>query len=112
MDCIFCKIAAREIPAEVVFEDEFVFAFRDINPVAPTHILIVPKMHYNSLANLTEADAPLAARLLLTAARLARREGLDENGYRVVSNIGSDGGQSVAHLHLHLIGGRKLKWEQ
>lgn len=111
MDCIFCKIIHGEIPSAKVYEDETLFAFRDIQSVAPVHILLVPKQHFGSLAELTEADAPLAAKLLLTAARIAEAEGLAADGYRVVTNVGRDGGQSVAHLHLHIIGGRPLQWE-
>jgi len=110
LDCIFCKIINGAIPCTKVYEDEALFAFRDIQPAAPVHILLVPKRHYSSLADLTETDAPLTARLLLTAARIADAEGLAADGYRVVTNIGRDGGQSVAHLHLHILGGRPLQW--
>ncbi len=108
-DCLFCRIAAGEIPAAKVHEDDLVFAIRDINPQAPTHALVMPIAHVASAADLTEADAPLLGRLFAVAAELARRDGLD-GGWRLVSNVGSDGGQSVAHLHLHLLGGRAMGW--
>ena len=109
--CLFCRIVAGEIPADKVHEDEHVLAFRDINPQAPTHILVIPKTHIESAADLGHGseDAALSGRLLATTAELARREGL-ERGWRVVTNVGSDGGQSVQHLHLHLLGGRRLTW--
>ena len=106
-NCLFCKILAGEIPSSKVYEDEYVYAFRDINPQAPTHILVIPKHHVASLACVDEAtDAELAA--CLRAIRLiAAQEGL-ENGFRVVSNAGEDAGQAVHHLHLHVLGGRRL----
>jgi histidine triad (HIT) family protein len=108
-DCLFCRIAAGEVPATKVHEDDLVFAIRDINPQAPTHVLVMPLAHVVSAADLTEADGPLLGRLFSVAAELARREGLD-GGWRLVSNVGPDGGQSVAHLHLHLLGGRPMTW--
>ena len=108
-DCLFCRIAAGEIPATKVHEDDLVFAIRDINPQAPTHVLVMPLAHVVSAADLTEADAPLLGRLFSVAAGLARSEGLD-GGWRLVSNVGPDGGQSVAHLHVHLLGGRPMTW--
>jgi histidine triad (HIT) family protein len=108
-DCLFCRIAAGEIPATKVHEDDLVFAIRDINPQAPTHVLVMPRAHVVSAADLAEADAPLLGRLFSVAAALARSEGLDD-GWRLVSNVGPDGGQSVAHLHLHLLGGRPMTW--
>jgi histidine triad (HIT) family protein len=107
---IFEKIIAREIPADIVFEDELVLAFRDINPMAPTHVLIVPK---KSIARLSEAgaeDEKLLGHLLLKAGEVARQLGLDRGGYRLVINNGKDGGESVPHLHCHLLGGRGLAW--
>ena len=109
VDCLFCRVAAGEIPATKIHEDDLVFAIRDINPQAPTHILVMPLAHVASAADLTEADAPLLGRLFSVAAELARREGLD-GGWRLVSNVGSDGGQSVTHLHVHLLGGRSMDW--
>lgn len=108
--CLFCRIVAGDIPATVVHDDDDVLAFRDIEPRAPTHILVIPKSHVASVAALTAESALLAGRLLVTAARIAETEGLAANGYRVVSNVGSWGGQSVDHLHLHLMGGRSFTW--
>ena len=108
-DCLFCRIVAGEIPATKVHEDDLVIAIRDINPQAPTHVLVIPVAHVASAADLTEADGPLLGRLFAVAADLARREGLD-GGWRLVSNVGADGGQSVDHLHVHLLGGRPMTW--
>lgn len=109
-DTIFGKIIRREIPATIVYETETVLAFRDINPVAPVHVLVIPKHGIQSLAHAGVDDAALLGDLMLAAAEVARREGLEEGGYRVVTNIGSDGGQTVFHLHLHVIGGRAMEW--
>jgi histidine triad (HIT) family protein len=108
-DCLFCRIVAGEIPATKVYEDDLVIAIRDVNPQAPTHLLVMPIAHVASAADLTDADASLAGRLFAVAAELARREQLD-GGWRLVSNVGPDGGQSVDHLHLHLLGGRRMGW--
>jgi histidine triad (HIT) family protein len=108
-DCLFCRMVRGEIPATKVHEDDLVLAIRDINPQAPTHILLLPTAHIASAADLTEADAPLLGRLFATAAELARRDGLDD-GWRLVSNVGAQGGQSVGHLHVHLLGGRDMRW--
>jgi histidine triad (HIT) family protein len=108
-DCLFCKIVAGSIPVKRVFEDDLCLSFPDIHPQAPTHLLIVPKQHIVSLAHAEWADAPLLGHLFETAADLARRSGLDR-GYRVVVNTGPAGGQSVDHLHLHLLGGRPMIW--
>ena len=108
--CLFCRIIAGDIPSDSVHEDELVLAFNDINPVAPVHQLIIPKRHIESVADLTETDAELLGRLFAVTAELARKAGLPETGYRVVTNVGDDGGQSVPHLHLHLIGGRGMAW--
>jgi histidine triad (HIT) family protein len=108
-DCLFCRIAAGEIPATVVHRDDTIVAIRDINPQAPTHILVMPVAHIASAADLTADDAPLLGRLFQTAADLARSEGLD-NGWRLVANTGPEGGQTVPHLHLHLLGGRPMRW--
>ncbi len=108
-DCLFCRIAAGEIPATKVHEDDLVLAIRDINPQAPTHVLVLPLAHIASAADLVEADGPLLGRLFAVAARIARDEGLG-GGWRLVTNVGSDAGQSVDHLHLHLLGGRPMTW--
>ena len=107
-DCIFCKIIAGEIPSQRVYEDEFVFAFRDISPQAPVHVLIVPKEHIvSSVADISPENSHLAAKCLEAAAKIAAGEGLG-SGFRVISNSGQDGGQTVFHLHFHLLGGRHL----
>ncbi|MGB0639350.1 MAG: histidine triad nucleotide-binding protein [Myxococcota bacterium] len=107
---IFQKIIDGEIPADKVFEDERVLAFRDIHPQAPVHVLVIPKKPIVSLADADEEDRDLMGHMLLVAAEVARAEGLEKAGYRVVTNIGSDGGQSVGHIHLHVLGGRSLGW--
>ena len=107
-DCLFCRIAAREIPARIVHEDADVVAFHDIAPQAPAHVLVVPRRHVASLADAGAGDRPLLGTLLGAAAEIAGREGLD--AYRVVINNGEGAGQSVFHLHLHLLGGRRLGW--
>ena len=109
-DCLFCRIAAGLIPADRLHDDELVVAFRDIAPRAPTHILLVPRRHIVSAASLTEVDGPLLGRLFATAAELARTEGVADGGYRIVSNVGRWGGQTVDHLHFHLMGGRPFQW--
>jgi histidine triad (HIT) family protein len=109
-DCLFCRIGSGEIPSDRVYEDETVFAFRDIAPRAPTHILIVPKRHVGSVDALEPGDEPLAGHLILVAAQIARDESIAANGYRIVSNVGRWGGQTVDHLHLHLMGGRSFSW--
>ena len=108
-DCLFCRIAAREIPSAVVYEDQEIFAFRDIAPQMPTHILIVPKVHLEGLDSLTEEHAALVGRIPVVAAKLAREHGLAERGYRLVVNWGPDAGQTVFHLHAHLLGGGPMK---
>ncbi|HOB87592.1 MAG TPA: histidine triad nucleotide-binding protein [Bacillota bacterium] len=107
-DCIFCKIAGGQLETELVYEDSEIVAFKDINPQAPVHLLIIPRRHVPSLLDLQEDDADLAGRLLLTANRLARTFKIDQSGYRVLTNCGKDAGQAVSHLHLHLLGGRPL----
>jgi histidine triad (HIT) family protein len=108
--CLFCRIVADEIPSTRVFEDDLVIAFRDITPRAPTHILLIPRRHIASAADLVEADGPLLGRLFAVAADVARSEGIADSGYRLVSNVGRWGGQSVDHLHFHLMGGRSFDW--
>jgi len=109
-DTLFARIARGEIPAQIVYQDEAVTAFHDINPVAPTHILIVPNKIIPTMNDATDDDAALLGRLLLTAQKLARQTGIAEGGYRLVLNCNPDGGQSVYHLHIHLLGGRKMTW--
>ena len=106
-NCLFCRIIKGEIPSAKVYEDEYVFAFRDINPQAPVHVLVVPKKHVDSAAEIDGENSVYAAKCFEAIAKIARAEGL-ENGFRVVNNCGSDGGQTVMHLHYHLIGGVKL----
>ena len=110
MATIFDKIIAREIPADIVYEDEHVLAFRDINPQAPVHVLFIPKRAVATLNELQPGDEALVGRLALAAAAYARREGFADNGYRVVMNCNADGGQTVFHIHLHLLAGRAMHW--
>ncbi len=109
-NCLFCKIADGQIPGDIVYSDEDVVAFKDINPKAPVHILIIPRRHIPSIADVTPEDGPLLGIMFSVAAKLAHKLGIDEGGYRVVSNVGRDAGQSVFHLHFHLLGGRKFAW--
>jgi len=108
MDCVFCQIVAGKIPSETLYQDEEVIAFRDINPLAPTHVLIIPKRHVASLAQLTDDEMPLIGHMARVANQLAREEGVAESGYRLVISSGEQGGQIVPHLHMHLLGGRRL----
>ena len=108
MDCVFCKIAAGEIPTEAIYEDENLIAFNDLDPQAPIHFLVIPKKHITSLATLDESDSDLVAKIMLVIQKLAKENNLE--GYRVVTNIGEDGGQSVPHLHFHVLGGRAFHW--
>ena len=108
MDCVFCQIVAGKVPSEILYQDEEVIAFRDINPQAPTHLVIIPKRHIPSLAHLSEAESPLIGHMVNIANQLAKRESIAESGYRLAMNCGKEGGQLVPHLHLHLLGGRKL----
>lgn len=110
MDCLFCNIAAGNTPANVMYEDNELMAFRDINPQAPTHLLVIPKQH---IATIDDADIhhePLLGRMVLRAQKLAATEGLAKSGYRLVFNVNSDGGQAVYHIHLHVLGGRQMTW--
>jgi len=108
-DCLFCRILRNEIPAKKIYEDEHTFAFEDINPQAPTHVLIIPKRHVRGLKEATPEDAELIGRCHLAAAHIARQRDI-EDGYRTVLNVGPQAGQSVFHLHVHLLGGRSLHW--
>jgi len=110
MTCLFCNIATGEIPATVLFEDEEMLAFRDIKPQAPTHVLIIPKKHIATVNAVEEEDALLLGRMILRAKALAKAEGIDESGYRLVFNINAGGGQEVYHIHLHLLGKRQMTW--
>lgn len=107
MDCLFCSIVKGEIPSKKVYEDDMVYAFRDIHPMAPTHVLIVPKCHIQSADEVTEKNSPYVAHIFEVIPKIAKAEGLT-NGYRVITNCGADGCQSVKHLHFHLLGGKKL----
>lgn len=109
-DCLFCRIAAEEVPATIVHRDDEVVAIRDIAPRAPTHLLLMPRRHIASVSDLTDADVPTVGHLFVVAGEIARREGLADNGYRLVSNVGRWGGQTVDHLHVHLMGGRSFDW--
>ena len=108
MDCIFCRIISGEIPSDILYQDEQVVAFRDINPKAPVHLLLVPRKHIESVAELSEDAASIMGHLVAVANRLAREAGISEKGYRLVVNSGPEGGQEVPHLHLHLLGGRQM----
>lgn len=109
-NCIFCNIIKGEIPSVKVFENEYVYAFNDISPVAPVHVLIIPKKHIETLNDITPEDAGLISEVYLAAAKIAEQLGVDKTGYRVVSNCGESAGQTVFHIHFHLIGGRDLAW--
>jgi histidine triad (HIT) family protein len=109
-DCLFCKIGAGQIASRVVLQDEEVLAFEDLNPQAPVHVLVIPKRHIGSLNETGEGDRALLGRLLEVAGLVAKKRGLAESGYRVVANTGRDVGQSVFHLHVHVLGGRKMTW--
>ena len=110
MDCLFCKIINGDIPSSKVYEDDKVYAFRDIEPQAPVHILIIPKEHIASANELTEENASVVGHIYAVAAKIAKEEGIADNGYRIVNNCGQDGGQTVGHLHFHMLGGRSLAW--
>ena len=109
-ECLFCKIFAREIPAKEVFRDEEIVAFEDVRPVAPTHVLVIPREHIPTVHDLTPAQATTLARMVEVANRIADERGIDRDGYRLVVNKGSQAGQTVYHLHLHLLGGRAMGW--
>lgn len=109
-DCLFCRIVAGEIPATIVLDEERVLAFRDITPQAPVHVLVIPREHYANVAELAEANPALAGELMAAAARVARAEGVVDSGFRVVLNTGDDGGQTVGHVHAHVLAGRPLTW--
>ena len=110
-DCVFCKIAAGEIPAKILYRDDEVFAFPDINPLTPVHILVVSVKHIPALADMADAETPLVGKMVAVANNIAREQGLANKGYRLIINNGRDAGQEVPHLHIHLLGGRPLKWD-
>jgi len=107
-DCIFCKIAKKEIPAEFLYEDELVLAFKDVKPIAPVHVLIIPKRHIESIVNLRKADELLVGRMVMAAKDLAEKLQISKKGYKLLFRVGEQGGQEVPHVHLHLLGGAKL----
>jgi histidine triad (HIT) family protein len=109
-DCLFCKILAGEIPSTEVASSESTYAFRDINPGAPTHVLVIPRRHIESAATVTDADAETLVEMIATAQEVARKEGIADSGYRLVFNVGDDALNSVPHLHLHVLGGKRLGW--
>ena len=109
-ECLFCKMVSGVIPCDKVHENEYVLAFRDIDPKAPTHILIIPKKHITTLNEINENDQDLLGELLLTAKKIAKDEGINTSGYRTVFNCNSDGGQTIFHIHMHLLGGRPMAW--
>lgn len=109
-DCIFCKIIRSEIPSKKIYEDDKVYAFYDINPEAPVHFLVIPKEHIESANSLTEKNAAIVSHIFLVINKLVSELGIDKTGYRIVNNTGNDGGQSVHHMHFHVLGGRSLQW--
>ena len=109
-DCLFCKISAGEIPADIVFQDDDVLAFRDLNPQAPTHFLVIPKKHISTINDIQDQDAELIGKMYLAAKQVAKDEGIDESGYRTVMNCNAGAGQTVFHIHLHVLGGRGMSW--
>ncbi len=109
-DCIFCKVGAGQVASRVVFQDEEVLAFEDLNPQAPVHVLIIPKRHIGTLSEMRAGEQALLGHLLEAATLVAEKKGIVESGYRVVANTGKDGGQTVFHLHLHVLGGRRMTW--
>ncbi|MBN4069260.1 histidine triad nucleotide-binding protein [Beggiatoa alba] len=109
-DCLFCKLINGDIPTDIVYQDDDVFAFRDVNPQAPIHILVIPKQHIATINDTDESHQAVLGKLVLTAKKIAKEQGIADNGYRLVVNCNQDGGQTVFHIHLHLLGGRSLSW--
>ena len=109
-DCVFCKIISGDIPSEKVYEDDDLFAFEDLNPAAPVHVLIIPKKHVETLRDIGEADRELIGAIFVAANKIAIEKGLAEEGFRIVANCGENGGQTVFHVHYHLLGGRRMEW--
>ncbi len=110
-DCVFCKIINGEIPSKIVYQDEDVIAFVDINPITPVHLLIIPRKHITSLAAMSDAETPLVGKMVKAANKIAREKGISEKGYRLTINSGAEAGQVVQHLHMHFMGGRILRWD-
>lgn len=110
MDCLFCKIAQQQIPAQIIYQDEQVVAFRDISPQAPVHALVIPKRHITTLNDIGPDDANLLGHMIVTAQKVAADEGVDETGFRLAMNCNRDGGQTVYHIHMHVLGGRAMHW--
>ena len=110
MDCIFCKLAHKEIPTEILYEDDYVVAFPDQNPQAPVRVLIIPKKHISSMNAVTAADSEILLHVVMAAQKIAQDKGIAERGYRLVNNCGKEGGQTVGHQHFHLLGGREMLW--
>lgn len=110
MDCLFCKIINGEVPSEKVYEDDMVYAFRDIAPQAPEHVIIIPKLHISSANEITEENSKYVAHIFEVVPKIAKQLGIDEKGYRIINNCGEYGGQTVMHLHFHLTGGRQFAW--
>ena len=108
--CVFCKIVAGEIPCKKVYEDDTLFAFEDVNPAAPTHILIIPKKHMETLHEIQDTDKELIGSIFVAANEIARKQGIAQEGFRIVANCGENGGQTVFHIHFHLLGGRRMEW--
>lgn len=109
-DCIFCKIVDKELPSRIIYEDNKFIAFKDVNPKAPVHLLIIPKKHIPSVNHIKSRDVGLIGEIILIAQKIAKKEGVSKSGYRLIFNIGKNAGQTVDHLHLHLLGGKKLPW--
>ena len=109
-ECIFCKIANKEIPSNIVYEDDKVIAFNDLDPKAPVHVLIIPKEHYSSAMEINDENSQIVGNIFAAASKIAVKLGIDKNGFRIVNNCGNDGGQTVGHIHFHLLGGRNLGW--
>jgi histidine triad (HIT) family protein len=110
MDCLFCKIAQQQIPATIIYQDEHLVAFRDISPQAPVHALVIPRRHITTLNDLQPTDADLLGRMIIAAQQIAAQDGIAESGFRLAMNCNSDGGQTVYHIHLHVLGGRAMHW--
>lgn len=110
MDCLFCKIINGEIPSQKVYEDEYVYAFNDISPTAPVHVLIIPKKHISTINDIEEDDSELIGKIYLAAKKIAKEKGISEEGFRIVTNCNKNAGQTVFHIHYHLLGGREFNW--